>query len=241
MGGSFREDTAGDLVVFRSFRPPYDERRPVPRDAIVLSEVGGGILTPVALDRDPATAWTAGQGLRAGSGVEARLDTSRRLDAFVLAVDLEASPLGVPWLAELDGRIVSEGPARHGLQWVNGVPRAARQALLVVPLGGHAGQTVRLLFQGSGPPLRIVEAFLYGPDETEQAAAGQQAADRAYGAVREGRWSEGERLYAEAVRAEPERASYHAAFLRARFRAVHRQRLDVESLTDGGPELVGVR
>ncbi len=180
-------------------------------------------------------------GLRPGSGLEVRLLASRRLAAFVLAVDIEASPLAVPWVAEIDGRVASEGPMRHGLQWVNGAPRAARQALLVVPLGGQAGGHVRLLFQGSGPPLRVLEAFLYGPDEVEQSPLGQEAADRAFRAAREGRWSEAQRLYAEAVRAEPERASHHAAFLRARFRAAHRQRLDVESLSDGGPELVGIR
>ena len=180
-----------------------------------------------------------GQGLRAGSGVEARLDSPRRLDAFVLAVDLEASPLAVPWVAELDGHVVAEGPARHGLQWVNGAPRAARQALLVVPLAGRAGQTVRLLFQGSGPPLRVIEAFLYGPDER---ASGPPRAEseRAFASARAGRWYEAARLYAEAMRLEPDRASHHAA-CPARWRAAHRQVSTWRASTDGGPELVGVR
>ena len=232
LGGSWREDRAGDLVVFRSFRPPYDEARPVPREAMAVSEIGGGSLGPAVLDRDPETGWTAGTGLRAGSGLEVRLVGSRRLDALVLALDVVASPLTVPWVAELDGRVVSEGPARHGLQWVNGAPRAARQALLVVPVRGQAGQHLRLLFQGSGPPLRIVEVFLYGSDEAERSPDGKDLADRAFRAARDGRWSEAERLYADAVRAEPERASHHAAFLRARWRAAQRQRLDVESLPD---------
>ena len=170
--------------------------------------------------------------MRAGSGLEVRLLASRRLDALVLAVDLETPPLAVPWVAELDGRVVSEGPARYGLQWVNGAPRAARQALLVVPLLGQAGQQLRLIFQGFGLPLRIREAFLYGPDEAERSRDGKDAADRGLEAARGARWSEAERFYAEAVRSEPERSSHHAAFLRARFRAAHRQRLDVESLPD---------
>ena len=232
MGGSWHEDVAGDLVIFRSFRPPYDEARPVPREAMALFEIGGGTLGPAVLDRDPSSAWTAGAGLRPGSGLELRLVASRRLDALVLAVDVETPPSAVPWVAELDGRVVAEGPARYGLQWVNGAPRAARQALLVVPLGGRAGVHLRLLFQGSGLPLRIVEAFLYGPDEAEQPMAGKEAADRAFRAARAELWSEAASFYAEAVRAEPERASHHAAFLRARWRTAHRQHLDVESLPD---------
>ena len=71
--------------------------------------------------------------------------------------------------------------------------------------------------------------------------AGREAAARAYEAARAGRWDEAQRLYAEAIRGEPERASYHAAWARARWRAAGRRWLDVESLDDGGPELVGVR
>jgi hypothetical protein len=156
-------------------------------------------------------------------------------------VDLEASPLAVPWIAEVEGVVVARGPARHGLQWVNGVPRAARQALLVVSLAGRSGSTLRLLFQGAGPPLRIAEAFLYGPDEPERARTGQEAAARALAAARAGRWGEAVVSYADAVRAEPERASHHAALLRARWRAARRQRIDVEGLTDGGPEIIDVR
>ena len=124
---------------------------------------------------------------------------------------------------------------------MNGAPRAARQALLAIPLGGRSGSTVRLLFQGAGPPLRIAEAFLYGPDETEQPRSGQEAADRGLAAARAGHWEEAVASYAEAVRAEPERSSSHAALLRAQWRAARRQRVDVEGLTDGGPEIVDVR
>jgi cytochrome c-type biogenesis protein CcmH/NrfG len=56
-----------------------------------------------------------------------------------------------------------------------------------------------------------------------------------------GRGDEAVRHYAQAVRGEPDRASRHAAWARARWRAAHRRWLDVESLDDGGPELVDVR
>jgi len=49
------------------------------------------------------------------------------------------------------------------------------------------------------------------------------------------------RLYEQAWRVEPDRASHHASWSRARWRAARRRWLDVESLDDGGPELVGVR
>ena len=47
--------------------------------------------------------------------------------------------------------------------------------------------------------------------------------------------------YAQAVRIEPDRASHHAAWARARWRAASRRWLDVESLDDGGPALVEAR
>ena len=241
MGGSFREDVAGDVVVFRSFRPPYDEARPVPRDAFEVLELGGGPLPASAVDRDPSTAWTSTTGLRPGAGLEVRLSSPRALDALVLLVDIEASPLAVPWMAEVDRAPSGRGPARHGLQWVNGAPRAARQALLAVVLGGKTATEVRLIFQGQGPPLHVHEVFLYGPGEGEQPLSGRDAAAQAYRAARSGRWSEAVTLYERALRAEPERASHHAAFLRARWRAAQRQWLDVESLPDGGLELVSAR
>jgi hypothetical protein len=45
-------------------------------------------------------------------------------------------------------------------------------------------------------------------------------------------------LYAAATQAEPHRASYQANLVRARWRAAHRRWLDVESLDDGGGQLV---
>ena len=41
-----------------------------------------------------------------------------------------------------------------------------------------------------------------------------------------------------AVYSEPDRAAFHASLVRAQRRAAGRQRLDVESLGDGGPEIV---
>jgi hypothetical protein len=136
---------------------------------------------------------------------------------------------------------VAEGPARAGFQWVNGAPRAGRQALLAVPLGERETDEVRLAFQGPGPRLVIAEVFLYGPVEEARPRAGEASARGALESARTGRWDEAVRLYSEAVRLEPERASHHAAWARARWRAAQRRFLDVESLTDGGPELVEAR
>jgi hypothetical protein len=124
---------------------------------------------------------------------------------------------------------------------VNGAPRAAKQALLAVPLGDRETGEVRLVFQGPGPRLSIGEAFLYGPSEEARPAAGAEAAREALASARAERWAEAVRLYAQAVRLEPDRASHHAAWARARRRAAARRWLDVESLEDGGPELVDAR
>jgi hypothetical protein len=238
MGGSFVETEVGEdasrFVVFHGFRPPYDESRPVPAAEIRLLTTGGTPVGTAALDRDPATAWTAAEGLARGSGLVVRVATPRRLSAVVLAVDLEASPLAVPWAASIGGDVVAQGPARSGFQWVNGAPRAGKQALLVVPLEDREAGEVRLVFQGAGPRLTVAEAFVYGPEEAPRPAAGAEASQEAYASVRAGRWDEAVRLYAQAVRQEPDRASHHAAWARARWRAAHRQRLDVESLDDGG-------
>jgi hypothetical protein len=140
--------------------------------------------------------------------------------------------------SDAEGGIVAEGPRRAGLQWVGGAPRAGKQALLVVTLADREVDEVRLVFQGSGPPLAIAEAFAYGPDEVTQTDPGAGSARAAYAAARRGDWDEAVRLYAEAVRAAPERASHHAAWARAQRRAAGRRWLDVESLDDGGPDLV---
>jgi len=238
MGGSFEETETGSFVVFHGFRPPYDESRPVPATAVSLVTTSGAAVGFEALDRDPSTAWTASEGLARGSGVEVRVRPARRLSALVLLVDLEASPLAVPWVAMIGGEVVAQGPARAGFQWVNGAPRAAKQALLAVPLGDREADAVRLVFQGPGPRLTIAEAFLYGPGEEERPASGASAATDALESARAGRWDEAAHLYAQAIRLEPDRASHHADWARARWRAAHRRWLDVESLDDGGPELV---
>jgi hypothetical protein len=232
MGGSFEQTETGSFVVFHGFRPPYDESRPVPAASTSLVTTSGAPVGPEVLDRDPSTAWTAAEGLARGSGVEVRVRPARRLSALVLLVDLEASPLAVPWVALIGGDVVAQGPARAGFQWVNGAPRAAKQATLAVPLGDRETDAVRLVFQGPGPRLTIAEAFLYGPGEVERPPSGASAAGDALASARSGRWDEAERLYAQAIRLEPDRASYHADWARARWRAAHRRCLDVESLGD---------
>ena len=177
-GARSRRRSVGGFVVFHGFRPPYDESRPVPVAQLRLETASGASIGPEVLDRDPATAWTAAEGLGRGSAVVVRALSPRRLSALVLVVDLEASPLAVPWVASIGGEIVAQGPARAGLQWVNGAPRAGKQALLVVPLGDRESGEVRLAFQGPGPRLAIAEAFLYGPGEEARPAAGARGRAR---------------------------------------------------------------
>jgi len=241
MGGSWKEDVAGDLVIFRRFVPPYDEARPVPVPALTLASLDGSPLPAAVRDADPATSWTSPLGISRGSGLSVRLDRPRRIAALVLGVDPERSPLAVPWVCEADGAVVATGPGPHGLQWANGAPRAAAQAILAIPLPGHAVAEVRLIFQAAGPPLAVSDVFLYGPDEESRPAAGSVRAASALDAARAGDWNGAVRLYAEALGLEPHRASYHAALVRARWRAAHRRRLDVESLPDGGAPLVTAR
>jgi hypothetical protein len=97
---------------------------------------------------------------------------------------------------------------------------------------------VRLLFQDAGPPLTVAEVFAYGPDETAMDDAGAAAAEAALAHARQGRWADAVGAYAESVRLGPERVSRHACLARARWRAAGRARLDVESLGDGGADLV---
>ena len=241
MGGSWKEDVAGDLVIFRRFVPPYDEARPVPVSALTLASLDGSPLPAAVRDADPATSWTSPLGISRGSGLSVRLDRPRRIAALVLGVDPERSPLAVPWVCEADGAVVATGPGPHGLQWANGAPRAAAQAILAIPLPGHAVAEVRLIFQAAGPPLAVSDVFLYGPDEESRPAAGSVWAASALDAARAGDWNGAVRLYAEALGLEPHRASYHAALVRARWRAAHRRRLDVESLPDGGAPLATAR
>jgi hypothetical protein len=237
LGGSWHEDVAAEFSIFRAFRPPYDEARPVPADQMEVRALDGTVLPPAVRDRDPRTSWTSPQGIGRGSGLAVRVPP-RRLSALVLRVPLDPTPLAARWVCEADGVVVAAGPLRHTLQWVNGAPRAGRQALLSVVLPGTRVSEVRVIFQDPGPPLGVTEVFLYGPDEEARPSAGAFAAESAYAAARGGDWDEAVRLYADALRAEPDRASYHACLARAEWRAGHRRHLDVESLDDGGAELV---
>jgi hypothetical protein len=241
LGGTWREDAPADFVVFRRFVPPFDESRPVPATGLAVTSLDGAALPSAVLDRDPGTVWTSPAGITRGSGIDVHPFGARRLSALALTVDLDETPLAVPWVCEADGALVARGPQRHALQWVNGAPRAGKQALLVVPLGDRPASSVRLIFQDAGPVLRVGEVFLYGPEEASQPRAGEAAAARALASARGGDWAAAVRAYAEAVRLDPERASLHACLLRARWRAGHRGRLDVESLDDGGPDLVTPR
>jgi hypothetical protein len=241
LGGRYREEQCGALVVFSAFAMPYDESRPVPRSELRVATLDGSELTAETTDRDHRSLWVSPIGVTKGFGLSVALARPRRLGAVVLGLGLGPSPLGVPWAARLGGDIVATGPASHALQWVNGAPRAARQAQLTVPLGGRLASEVRIVFQGTGPPLALAEVFAYGPDEAPTPPAGEGAATRAFACVRRGDWDEAARLYAEAVRLDPERASLHACLARASWRATRRRSLDVESLADGGPEVVARR
>jgi hypothetical protein len=242
MGGLWREEAAGDGVIFHGFTPPFDETRPVPAREISVEDEGGQSLPASVLDRDVATGWRGAEGLHRGSGLVVRVTPPRRLSAIVLGVDIERSPLGVPWVATVDDAIVARGPRRFGLQWVGGVPRAAKQAVLTVVLPGTRAGEVRIVFQQPGPPLWISEVFAYGPDEAKDEGSGEAAAVAlAYDEARAGRWDKAVDRYQEAVRRSPERASLHAALLRARFRAAHRRHVDVESLDDGGADVLNLQ
>jgi hypothetical protein len=238
IGGTWKEDAPGDFVVFRRFIPPYDETRPVPEEAVWVGTLDGAPVSAEVLDRNAATEWRSPLGIARGTGLAVRVTEPRRLSALVLGVDLSPSPLAVPWVCTIDGAVVARGPARYGLQWVGGVPRAGKQALLAVPLGDRPTSEVRIIFQDAGPPLGVWEVFLYGPDEVERPATGSAAVEEALDRARARDWTVAAGLYAIAVRAEPHRATYHASLVRARGRAAQRRWLDVESLDDGGEPLV---
>ena len=237
LGGAWHEDVAAEFSIFRAFRPPYDETRPVPAGEMEIHALDGTVLPDAVRDRDARTAWTSPQGIGRGSGLVVRVPP-RRLSALVLRVPLDPTPLAARWVCEADGVVVASGPMSHTLQWVNGAPRAGRQALLAVVLPGTSASEIRLIFQDAGPPLGVGEVFLYGPDEGARPAAGAASAESAFLAARRGDWDEAVRRYADALRAEPDRASYHACLARAEWRAARRRHLDVESLDDGGAQLV---
>ena len=138
----------GDLVIFRRVVAPYDEARPVPAAAIVLASLDGTPLPAAASDPDPGTAWTSPVGIVRGSGLSVRLDRARRLSAVVFGLDLERSPLAVPWICEADGAVVAAGTPLTAAM-VNGAPRRAPGAA-AVPLLGARGRGAPQ-FQAAGP------------------------------------------------------------------------------------------
>jgi hypothetical protein len=242
LGGQWREQTDGEMTTFYGFTPPFDETRPVPAGQMAVVDESGLALPPSLLDRDGRTGWRAPIGLSRGAGIGVRVTPVRRLSAIVLGVDLDRSPLGVPWVATVDGRVVARGPHRFAMQWVGGVPRVGKQALMTIVLPEATPVSeVKVVFQGAGPPLAVSEVFAYGPDEAAVPAAGAAAAAAAYDQARAGNWKEAVHLYEDAARREPERAGYYAALERARWRAAHRQVLDVESLDDGGDAVLGLK
>jgi hypothetical protein len=196
MGGSFEETEAGSLTIFHgSARRTTSSCRG--GDRLAPRSTGGS--SGQALDRDPTTAWS----WRRLAAKRARGSREpRRVSAVVLAVDLETSPLAVPWAASVGGQVVAEGPARSGFQWVNGAPRAGRQALLSVSLGERQTDEVRLAFQGPGPRLVVAEVFLYGPGGS--ARCGGDALGARGARLRVGGWTRPSAL-PQAVRLEPER------------------------------------
>ena len=232
MGGSWKEDVAGDLVVFRRFVPPYDETRPVPAAAVAARTLDGTPLPEAARGGDPQVPWTSPLGISRGSGVSVRLDRPRRLSALVVGLDPERSPLAVPWVCEADGAVVAHGPNAHGLQWVNGAPRAAAGPP-AIPLGDRAASEVRLIFQDSGPPLRVWGLFLMVPTRRRclppagAAPPPSRPPARETGTARCALWKR--RAARAASRGLPRLAG------RARRRASHRRRVDVESLETGAP------
>jgi hypothetical protein len=241
LGGRYREEQCEALVVFSAFAMPYDESRPVPRSELRVATLDGRVLSEETTDRDRRSTWVSPVGITKGFGLSVTLARPRRLAALVLGLGVGPSPLGVPWACQVGGQIVATGPISHALQWVNGVPRAARQAQLTVLLGDRLASEVRLVFQGTGPPLALAEVFAYGPDETRVDRAGAEAEAKAFASARRGDWDGAARLYAEAARLEPERASLHSCLARASWRAERRRWLDIESLGDGGPEVVARR
>jgi hypothetical protein len=234
------ETAAGELAVFHGFEGPWDERRSLPAAQLRVEPLSGVSPLPSVLDRDAASGWISPTGLARGVGLRVRLATPQPVAALVLVVGLDADVEEVAWsaslraTAEAPGEIVASGPARFGLRFWNGAPRAGRQGVIVVPLGGREAAAVDWVAQAPGPPLDLREVFVLAPGAPVAEGGGEQAR-QALSAARDGTWRAAASSYAEAAREAPERASFHAARLRAEWRAARRQRLDVESLPDGAP------
>jgi hypothetical protein len=241
LGIRARESAAGELIAFHDFAGPWDERRSVPAAQLTVESLAGGAPLLAAVDRDVATGWTSPTGLARGVGLRVRLASPLPVEALVLVVGLDAPVESVAWSASvhpapepLTGAIVAQGPGRFGLRYWNGAPRAGRQGVIVVALGGRDAAEIQWVAQSAGPALDLREVFVLAA-AAPIAEAGDDRASEALAATRAGRWAQAVTLYAAAARAAPERAAFHAARLRAEWRAARRQRLDVESLADGAP------
>ena len=130
--GSFLENESRTLVVFHGFRPPYDEDRPVPASAIELTTTAGRVARrPRRSTAIPRPSGRRPRGSRAAAGSSSAYGPRGACRRWCWPSTSRRSPLAVPWVASIGGDVVATGPLRAGLQWVNGAPRAGRQALLV--------------------------------------------------------------------------------------------------------------
>lgn len=203
LGGSWREARVGSLTVFHGFVPPFDESRPL--------QVLPSVLPAALVDRDTATCAPA------LTRLEVPLVAADAGPVRVAAVVLLLTPGSPPveaWEALLDGTRVAQGPARHGLQWLGGAPRAGEQGALSVVVD-RAGRRLDLHL---APALRPCEVFAYGPEAPLMGARGVEEARAGLEAARGGDWVSALRRFAEAARLDPERASRHLALVRARGR-----------------------
>jgi len=223
MDGQWEEEPSGELAIFWRFVPPYDETRPVPNDAISILSSEGESLTRL-LGVSPT--WTSGGDTLLSLGVR----PARSLSALVISLEPGISAPGTRWSCDVGGPVVARGRRGPAPQWLTGAPRGGNQPALVVPLHGERSAEVRLRLQGA--PLSVSRVFLYGPDEPSLASTGRAAAEAALACARRGDWERAARLYEEAGRLEPHRASYQIALARSRWRASRRTWLDVRSLDE---------
>ena len=201
-----------------------------------------------ALPRSIATPRPRGPsaaGLARGSGLVVRVTPARRLvGARARAWTSRPRRSPCPGSRRSAGRSWRQGPARAGLPV--GERRAARRQAGAARVGRSAtgaADEVRLVFQGPGPRLARQRGLRLRPGRGARARPdGARAAAQRYDAARAGRWDEAR---APLRRGPPARARSRLATTRpgpARAGAPQGRRwLDVESLDDGGPELVELR
>ena len=244
MGGTWKEDAAGDLVVFRSLPAPL--RRGAAGAPRATSSCGlDGCRSPrPLLDRDPATVvdvaeafgparrsrfgWPIRRGPPVGSPPSSSPSISRlRRSRF-------------PGSPRSTARWSRAAPRATALQWVNGAPRAARQALLVVPLAGRAAARFASSSRARARRCAWPRSSSTGPTRTSGRA---RATSRPRRGPRGGPGGALGRRRAVRTRRRSGRAGARLPprrLARARWRAARRRRLDVESLSDGGPAVVSV-